>query len=125
MICILAKFMKQKLLNQKRIRRVKRTRAKILGTAKRPQLSIFRSNRYIYAQLIDDENGKTLISASSFSIQKEKKSKANTVELLGELIAKEALKKGIKEAVFDRGKYKYHGKIKAVAEAARKNGLKI
>lgn len=115
--------MKQKLLNQKRIRRAKRARAKILGTSVRPRLSIFRSNRYVYVQLIDDTNGKTLISASTFSAKKEKETSA--VETLGEKIAKKAIDKGIKKAVFDRGKYKYHGKIKAVAEAARKNGLKI
>lgn len=79
--------------------------------------------------MIDDENKKTLLSASTRGLAKEKKEKAenkvNQAEKLGELLAKKAVEKGIKEAVFDRGNYKYHGRVKAVAEAARKSGLKI
>ncbi len=91
-------------------------RAKIKGVADKPRLSIFKSNRYIYIQLIDDAVGKTLASASIIY----SKGAAKTI---GELIAKKAAEKGIKRAVFDRGKYKYHGQIKAVAETARKGGL--
>jgi len=114
----------QKILNKIRIRRKKRTRAKIFGTADKPRLSIFRSNRYTYVQLIDDQTGKTLAGASTKEI-KEKKKKTEQAEQLGGLIAKKATEKHIKKVVFDRGKYKYHGRIRAVAEAARKAGLQI
>lgn len=124
---------KKKILNQIKLRRKKRTRAKIHGTAERPRFSIFRSNRYIYAQLINDEIKKTLVGASTKEIDKlgaDKKHFAtkNKVILsgqLGELIAKKAIEKGIKKAVFDRGNYKYHGRVKAVAEAAKKGGLQL
>jgi large subunit ribosomal protein L18 len=143
-----------KKINQIRFRRKRRARAKIFGTGEKPRLSIFRSNRYIYVQLIDDKTGKTLISASTYELSKSEKpaspkdsvdkpaagparfalrsmaggQKAKKQELagkLGELIAKKAIEKNIKKAVFDRGKYKYHGRIKAVAEAARKGGLQL
>jgi large subunit ribosomal protein L18 len=97
-------------INKKRIRRKKRVRTKIRGTAERPRLSVFRSNRYIYAQLIDDVIGQTLAAASG------KDSRA-----VGLLIAEKAKKQGIKAAVFDRGAYKYHGRIKALAEAFRES----
>lgn len=105
---------KRKTLNKIRSRRKKRTRAKINGTSDKPRLSIFRSNRSIQVQLIDDKVGETLIAAST----KEAKN-------LGELIGKKASEKGIKKAVFDRGGYKYHGRIKKVVEEARKAGLQI
>lgn len=108
----------KKILNKIRERRKNRTRAKINGTAERPRLSVFRSNCYTYAQLIDDEAGKTLVGVSI------KKTKGSS-EKLGELIVKKAIEKGIKKAIFDRGNYKYHGRIKAVAEEARKMGLQI
>jgi large subunit ribosomal protein L18 len=117
----------KKILNQKRERRKKRVRAKIFGTAEKPRLSIFRSNRYTLAQLIDDEKGKTLISASTKetanSSQRPVINKVKQAEQLGELVAKKASDKGIKKIVFDRGSYKYHGRVKAVAEGLRKGGL--
>lgn len=118
---------KQKLSNQKIFRRKKRTRVKISGTQERPRLTVFRSNKSSYAQLIDDQEGKTLVSASTIELKSETKkdSKQKKSELLGELLAKKALEKGIKEAIFDRGAYRYHGRVKAVAEAARKLGLKF
>ncbi len=116
-------------LNKIRERRKRRTRAKIFGTNDKPRLSVFRSNRYTYAQLIDDSVGKTIVGASTRELEKSKakgqKSKVLLSEQLGELIAKKAVEKGIKKAVFDRGKYKYHGRIKAVAESARKGGLQL
>ncbi len=116
-------------LNKIRERRKRRTRAKIFGTSDKPRLSVFRSNRYTYAQLIDDSVGKTMVGASTKELEKSKakgqKSKVLLSEQLGELIAKKAVEKGIKKAVFDRGKYKYHGRIKAVAESARKGGLQL
>lgn len=96
--------------------RHKRIRAKIYGSKERPRLSIFRSNKYIYAQLIDDDAGKTLVSVY-YALK--------NAEKVGESIAKKALEKKIKTIVFDRGGYKYHGRVKALAEAARKEGLKF
>lgn len=122
---------KIKTLNQIRQRRKKRTRAKIFGVSDRPRLSIFRSNRYTYAQLINDEIKKTLIGVSTRDLKpdkKEKQGKENKIEQagqLGELIAKKAVEKGIKKAIFDRGRYKYHGRVKALVEGARKGGLQI
>lgn len=120
---------KRKITNKTRIRRKKRTKAKIFGTAGAPRLSVFRSNLYSYAQLINDENGFTLVSASTKEIKKagakEKGVKVSLSKALGEIIAKKALEKGIKKAVFDRGRYKYHGRVKAVAEGARQAGLKM
>jgi len=122
---------KRKSLNQIRLRRRLRARAKIFGTLSKPRLAVFRSNRYTYVQLIDDENGKTLFSVSTQEI-KEVNPKSQGVnhkvllaEELGELIAKKAITKGIKKAIFYRRGYKYHGRIKAVAEGARKGGLQI
>jgi large subunit ribosomal protein L18 len=118
--------MKKKKLNLIRLRRARRTRAKIFGTAEKPRFSVFRSNRYTYAQLIDDKAGKTLISVSTHGLPKSGKEKKQDSALkLGELIAQKAIEKGVKKAVFDRGKYKYHGRIKAIAEGARKGGLQI
>jgi len=104
-----------------------RVRRKIHGTAQRPRLNVYRSLKQIYAQLIDDDNGTTLTSASTFEKEvKEKLGKSYNVEagaVVGELIAKRALEKGIKDVVFDRGGYKYHGRVKALADAVRKTGL--
>lgn len=117
---------KAKSLNQTRERRKARVRMKIFGTSEKPRFSIFRSNQSTYVQLIDDLNGKTLASASTKEVKSEKgKNKIGQAELLGELIAKRALEKNIKSAIFNRGGYAYHGRIKAVAEGARKGGLKI
>ena len=106
--------------------RHKRVRTKISGTAERPRLSVFRSNTGIYVQIIDDVAAKTLVSAST--LDKEVKTKASNIEAakeVGSLVAKRALEKNIKEVVFDRGGYIYHGKVKALAEAAREAGLEF
>jgi len=108
-----------------RIRRI--IRSKVKGTADRPRLSIFRSNTAIYAQLIDDVTGKTILSTSSFEIDKDK-SKNATVEsskIVGMKVAEKALTNGITTVVFDRGGYLYHGKVKALADGAREGGLKF
>lgn len=110
--------------NLNRELRKKRIRARIQGTAKQPRLSVFRSNQYTYAQLIDDVNQKTIVSASTKTL-KEKVAKTKLAEKLGEMIADKAKKEGIQTVVFDRGAYQYHGRVKAVAEAARKAGLKL
>lgn len=114
----------KKHLNNRRLRRVARTRAKLLGTSKTPRLAVSRSNRFMYAQLIDDSSGRTLAHATSREI-KEKKAKTAMAEHVGELIGKRAIKKGIKTVVFDRREYKYHGRVKAMADGARKAGLKF
>lgn len=115
---------KQKEKKLKREARGKRARAKIFGTASTPRLSVFRSNRSMYTQLINDSAGKTVASAHSREIKK-KDSKKNISFELGKLLAQKAVAKKIKNAVFDRGGYKYHGRVKAVAEGARESGLKF
>ncbi len=117
----------KKILNKIREKRSARSRARIFGTAQKPRLSVFRSNNFTYVQLINDSDGKTLVSASTRELKKksEKNTKTQEAISLGSLISKKALEKNIKSAVFDRGSYKYHGRIKAVAEEARKSGLKI
>lgn len=103
-----------------------RVRAKTKGTSQKPRLSVYRSNRFIYAQIIDDEKGKTIIGVSEKNLSlKEKKTKVDKSKELGLLIAKKALDKKVKEVVFDRGSYKYHGRVKQVAEGAREGGLKF
>lgn len=105
-------------------RRHRRVRAKIVGTAERPRLSVFRSSKHIWVQLIDDETGKTLIAASSKELKsKAKKMKTEDAHLVGELIAKRAKEKGITKVVFDRGGYAYHGRVAALGEGARNGGL--
>jgi large subunit ribosomal protein L18 len=102
-----------------RLKRKARIRAKITGTADRPRLSVFRSNQALYAQLIDDTKGVTIVSSMKKSKTKE------TGKELGTVIAKLAQEKGIKVAVFDRDGYRFHGAIKEIADAARAGGLKI
>lgn len=115
-----------KKINKIKKRRKARVRAKIAGTAVRPRLSVFRSNRHIFAQLIDDAAGKTLVSFSSQSLKKkEKLSKSMIAEMVGKSMAEEAVKQGITQAVLDKGPYRFHGRIKALTESARKAGLKI
>ncbi|PIV10278.1 MAG: 50S ribosomal protein L18 [Candidatus Portnoybacteria bacterium CG03_land_8_20_14_0_80_41_10] len=104
-------------------RRHKRIRAKLKGTRQCPRLSVFRSNQHIYLQLVDDEQGKTLVGSSDLEVKKKKLSKLAKAQEAGKIIAEKALGKKIKKIVFDRGGYKYHGRIKAVAEGARKGGL--
>ena len=116
----------QKEKKLKKERRHRRVRAKIKGTSVIPRFSVFRSSRHIYCQLINDENGKTLTSLSDKKIPKEKSGKKKKTDIsfiVGELIAKEALDIKIKKVVFDRGGYKYHGRVKSVAEGAKKGGL--
>ena len=112
----------------KKERRHKRVRAKIFGTKETPRLSVFRSNKYIYAELINDEESKTITAASDFTETKEIKSvkgKIKKAEKVGEIIAKKAKEHKIKKVVFDRGGYKYHGRVKALAEGARGGGLEL
>jgi len=111
---------------QKRTRRHARIRARVFGTAERPRLSVFKSNKQVYAQIINDTEGKTLVSASSKDIKgKESKDSKVAIKALGELVAKKALDKKIKMVVFDRGGFVYAGKIKDLADAARTGGLKF
>jgi len=112
-----------------RIRRHRRVRAKVEGTISRPRLCVFRSLNHIYAQVIDDSQGHTLTSASTLDPEMKDevigRAKAAKAEFVGSLVAKRALSKGINQVVFDRGGYKYHGRVKALAEAARREGLKF
>jgi len=109
---------------EKARQRSKRTRTKIKETSNRLRLSVFRSNKHISAQIIDDSQKKTLVSVNDLKI-KGKMTKTETALEVGKLIAQEANKKKIKEVVFDRGKYRYHGRIKALAEGAREGGLEF
>ncbi len=125
--------------HEKRNRRHKRVRAKVFGTVKIPRLCVFRSNQHIYSQLIDDDKGKIVLSASDVEIKKSKPEKSQTPKTenkeikrtgkvaiayeVGKLLAEKALKNKIKKLVFDRGGYKYHGRVRAVAEGARDAGL--
>lgn len=114
-----------------RRRRHQRVRSRIFGTSSRPRLSVFRSSKHIYAQLIDDTTAKTLVVASDYVKAESRKRdvgkavKSDSAVSVGEALAKAALKAGVTEAVFDRGGFKYHGRVKALAEAARKAGLKF
>lgn len=111
---------------QHRRRRHRRIRKKISGTPDRPRLAVFRSNRNLYVQLIDDVNGRTLASASTLDAGL--KSETNSVAsaaTLGEAIAERALEQGLDKVVFDRGGYRFHGKVKALADHAREKGLKF
>lgn len=114
-----------KIKHEKRQRRHKRVRAKIKGTSDRPRLSVFRSNRHVWAQLIDDIAGKTIASVGDKSVRGKKETTLKAAEKVGGELAKRALEKKISAAVFDRGGYRYHGIVKAVAEGARKGGLKF
>ena len=104
-----------------RMKRHARVRSKISGTAERPRLSVFRSNKQIYAQIINDLEGKTLASASSLGL--EAMPKIQQAEKVGELVAKKAQEAGVTAVVFDRNGYLYHGRVKSLADAARKGGL--
>ncbi|MFO7299307.1 MAG: 50S ribosomal protein L18 [Actinomycetes bacterium] len=109
-----------------RERRHRRVRKRLRGTAERPRLAVYRSNRYIYAQIIDDVKGATLVAASS--VEPELRSERLTVETaakVGALIGARAKEAGIDTVVFDRGGYKYHGRVKALADAAREAGLEF
>jgi large subunit ribosomal protein L18 len=109
-----------------RERRHRRVRGKVSGTAERPRLVVYRSNRGIEAQLIDDVDGKTLAAASWLHLKKSfKGTKTEQAAEVGKLLAQNAKKAGVERAVFDRGGYLYHGRVKALAEAAREGGLNI
>ena len=109
--------------------RRKRVRKKIAGTSERPRLSVYRGNKHIYAQLIDDEKGMTVVATSTLSPELKGKLKVSdtipAAQSVGESIARKAVEKGIKKVVFDRSGYLYTGRIKALAEAARKAGLEF
>jgi large subunit ribosomal protein L18 len=112
-----------------RIRRHVRVREKVSGTESRPRLCVFRSLNQIYAQVIDDSQGRTLVAASSLDAELKKdstkKNKTAHAEAVGTLLAKRAVEKKISQVAFDRGGYRYHGRVKALADAARKAGLKF
>ncbi|MDP3729650.1 MAG: 50S ribosomal protein L18 [bacterium] len=114
----------QKIKNEQKARRHARNRAKILGTAEKPRLSIFCSNKFTNAQLIDDMHSTTLVAGSTHELQsKGKKTKVERARELGEIIAEKANKAGISKAVLSKGAYAYHGRVQAVAEGARAKGL--
>lgn len=112
-----------------RKRRHRRVRRKVRGTPGRPRLAVFRSLSHIYAQVIDDDSGRTLVAASDLEQavrgKLDSKTKTDTAGLVGDLIGRRAVEKGIQQVVFDRGGYKFHGRVKALAEAARAAGLKF
>ena len=116
---------------EKRTKIRKRIRGKVIGTEAKPRLSVFRSLKHIYAQLIDDDHGKTLAQTSTLAkdviadAESAKKGKTPVSRIVGKHIARLAKEKGIEAVVFDRGGYKYHGRIKALAEGAREGGLKF
>lgn len=112
---------------EQRARRRRRVRKKIFGVPDRPRVSVFRSNRHIYAQIIDDLNGITLAAASSLDgeVQEEGLSGSEMARRVGGILAERAAREGVQKVVFDRGGYKYHGQVKALAEGAREKGLEF
>jgi large subunit ribosomal protein L18 len=115
---------KQKQKNLKREIRHRRVRSRVSGVAERPRLSVFKANRHIYVQVIDDATGKTLAAASSAEV-KTKGKKVETAKEVGKIIAGKAMAKNVKAVKFDRGGFAYHGRIKALAEGAREGGLEF
>ncbi len=107
------------------VRRQRRVRRKVVGSAARPRLAVYRSNRHVYAQLVDDTGGRTLTAASSLSpeVRETGGDKKAVARAVGALVARKAREAGIERAVFDRGGYQYHGRVKALAEGAREGGL--
>ena len=118
-------MIKKESKNDVRKRRHQRVRNKISGTILVPRLNVFRSNSQIFAQIIDDENGITLVSSSSVELKIKNGGNIEGATLVGKDIAEKAKKKNIEKVVFDRGGYLYHGRVKALAEAARENGLEF
>jgi large subunit ribosomal protein L18 len=108
---------------QQRLRRRRRVRARVIGSAERPRLSVFRSNRGIFAQLIDDRQGHTVAAVNWTEPELRKLAAAEQAKRAGELLAERAKKAGIETCVFDRAGYQYHGRVKALAEGAREGGL--
>ncbi len=114
------------MIDEKRQRRKKSIRPKVLGTSQRPRINVFRSSKHIYASLIDDTSGKTLLWVSEKEVKGENKlQKSDKAFLVGKSFGEKALKKGIKKAVFDRAGYLYHGRVKKLAEGAREAGLEF
>jgi large subunit ribosomal protein L18 len=114
---------KQKVNKAQRLRRVARVRARVFGTKARPRLAVERSLKHMRAQLINDEAGKTLVSAGDHEIRAKAKGKTAMAAEVGKLLATKAVKAGIKTVVFDRRSYRYHGRVKALADGARAGGL--
>src|SRR3989344_4302941 len=110
---------------ERKIKRQIRTRSKIKGTGIRPRLSVYKSNRFIYAQLIDDEAGKTIAGVSEKQLKEVFNGKITRAKAVGAVLAKKAIDKKIKKVVFDRGSYSYHGRISGIAEGAREGGLEF
>lgn len=110
--------------NERRMKIKARVRGKVSGSPERPRLSVFRSNKQIYAQVIDDTTGKTLAAASSLKLE-DKLPKKELATKVGEMIARNAQEAGVQQVTFDRNGYLYHGRIKELADAARKGGLKF
>jgi large subunit ribosomal protein L18 len=110
---------------QARERRHRRVRGKVAGTAERPRLAVFRSNRGIFAQVVDDSSGKTLAGASWITVKGAKGNKTDRAKAVGLAVAEAAKKQGIESVVFDRGGYLYHGRVKALADGAREGGLRF
>lgn len=117
--------MAQKSREESRIRRHARVREKVRGNAARPRLAVYRSLNQIYAQLIDDDAGRTLLAASSLETKDAKDKKAERAKAVGASLGERAKKAGISEVVFDRGGYRYHGRVKALAEGVRAAGVKV
>lgn len=111
--------------NKVRLKRHGRVRAKLVGTTERPRLNVYRSNKHIYAQVIDDAQGVTIAQASTQNLGLDATSNVEAAQKVGEAVAKAAVDKGVTAVVFDRGGYLYHGRVKALAEAARENGLQF
>lgn len=118
-------MIKKESRNKMREVRHERVRKNVFGTSEVPRLNVFRSNTGIYAQIIDDETATTLVSASSLELKLENGNNVEAATKVGALVAEKAIKAGIKNVVFDRGGYLYHGRVKALADAARENGLEF
>lgn len=118
-----------KKIREARLRRHRRVRSKVVGTTERPRLNVFRSLRHMYAQIIDDSAGHTMVSASTMdsevSTQCEGRHKSEQARIVGRVLAERALAKGVTQVVFDRGGYQYHGRVKELAEGAREGGLQF
>jgi large subunit ribosomal protein L18 len=115
----------QKIKGEKALRRKIRVRAKVSGTATTPRASVYRSNTSLYIQIIDDTTGKTLVSASSRTLKLKDKKPVEIAAEVGKAVGALALEKGVKEVVFDRNRYRYHGRVKAAADGMREAGLKF
>ena len=109
----------------RRLKRRRRVRAKVQGTAERPRIAVFRSNRGVFAQLIDDESGRTLVSAGWTEADVRSLKPMEQAKRVGEILAQRAGEAGVEQAVFDRGGYQYHGRVRALAEGAREGGLRF